>query len=125
MDVYLLNTLLPLIAGWVLDKLLGDPAWLPHPVVGFGKLISWFERRWNRGKQRKTKGAVADCPVIAGTIFCGEGPAQGRFASGRRGGGFAFGVGVFCWCGESWFLPWVCFIAWRERRWQTKCGWCL
>ena len=55
MDVYLLNTLLPLIAGWVLDKLLGDPAWLPHPVVGFGKLISWFERRWNRGKQRKKR----------------------------------------------------------------------
>ena len=38
---------LMLIAGWALDHLLGDPAWLPHPVVGFGKLIAWGERWLN------------------------------------------------------------------------------
>ena len=31
----------PLLAGWLLDKLLGDPQYLPHPVVGFGKMISF------------------------------------------------------------------------------------
>ena len=30
-----------LLIGWVLDLLLGDPQRLPHPVVGFGKMISW------------------------------------------------------------------------------------
>ncbi|MBR0173660.1 MAG: cobalamin biosynthesis protein CobD [Lachnospiraceae bacterium] len=32
-------------AGFVLDLLLGDPPFLPHPVVLMGKYISWFERR--------------------------------------------------------------------------------
>lgn len=39
MDIYVL--ILPLLVGWILDKLLGDPVGLPHPVVGFGKLISF------------------------------------------------------------------------------------
>ena len=45
MDIYVL--ILPLLIGWILDKLLGDPVGLPHPVVGFGKLISFCEKRWN------------------------------------------------------------------------------
>lgn len=38
-------------AGWiiwaavVLDLLIGDPRWLPHPVIGMGKLIGAVERR--------------------------------------------------------------------------------
>lgn len=31
-------------AGFFLDLLLGDPHWLPHPVVFIGKLISFFEK---------------------------------------------------------------------------------
>jgi len=34
-----------MLIGFALDLLFGDPAWLPHPVVGMGKLISWYERR--------------------------------------------------------------------------------
>lgn len=49
--------LIPLAGGFLLDKILGDPLWLPHPVVGFGKLISWCERRGNQGTQRKRNGA--------------------------------------------------------------------
>lgn len=54
MDVYVL--ILPLLAGWLLDKCLGDPVWLPHPVVGFGKMISFCERRLNKGNYRVWKG---------------------------------------------------------------------
>lgn len=32
------------LAGFALDLVFGDPAWLPHPVVIMGKYISWFER---------------------------------------------------------------------------------
>ena len=32
-----------LVAGFLLDVLLGDPRWLPHPVVAIGKAISIFE----------------------------------------------------------------------------------
>ena len=53
MDIFVL--ILPLLAGWLLDKLIGDPSWLPHPIVGFGKLISFCEKRWNKGKHRVKK----------------------------------------------------------------------
>lgn len=36
---------LALLAGCALDLLLGDPAWLYHPVCVIGKYISWCEKR--------------------------------------------------------------------------------
>ena len=42
-----------LLIGWFLDLLIGDPAWLPHPVVGFGKMIAFGEHRLNKGTHRK------------------------------------------------------------------------
>ena len=57
--------ILPLLIGWVLDLLLGDPAWLPHPVVWFGKAISACEHKLNRGNHRKAKGAVVAIILIA------------------------------------------------------------
>lgn len=54
----------PLLAGWLLDKLLGDPQYLPHPVVGFGKMISFTEHRLNKGTHRKAKGAVVALTLI-------------------------------------------------------------
>ena len=56
--------LLPLLLGWLLDFVLGDPAWLPHPVVGFGKMISWGERCLNQGTHRMAKGAVMAVALI-------------------------------------------------------------
>lgn len=31
--------------AFLLDAVMGDPRWLPHPVVWFGKLISFLEKR--------------------------------------------------------------------------------
>ena len=50
--------LIALLIGWSLDLILGDPAWLPHPVVGFGKMIAFGEHHLNKGGRRKLKGAV-------------------------------------------------------------------
>ena len=50
--------LIALLIGWLLDLILGDPAWLPHPVVGFGKMIAWGERHLNKGRHRKLKGTL-------------------------------------------------------------------
>lgn len=47
-----------LLVGWLLDLLIGDPSWLPHPVVLFGKMIAWGEHRLNKGCHRKLKGGV-------------------------------------------------------------------
>ena len=61
--------LLPLLMGWVLDLLLGDPQWMPHPVVGFGKLIAWGEKRFNQGKRRKLKGALLTIFLVSSVFF--------------------------------------------------------
>lgn len=60
--------LFALIGGWLLDLLIGDPAWLPHPVVGFGKLIAAGESRWNKGRNRRLKGAVLAISLIVGSF---------------------------------------------------------
>ena len=52
-----MSRIFTLLAGWLMDLLIGDPAWLPHPVVGFGKLIAAGEKRWNKGDNRRRKGA--------------------------------------------------------------------
>lgn len=54
----------PLLAGWILDLLLGDPQWLPHPVVWFGKAISACEHKLNHGHHRKVKGAFVAILLI-------------------------------------------------------------
>ncbi len=56
--------LLPLLVGWLLDLVLGDPSWLPHPVVAFGKMIAFFEHRLNKGKYRLFKGALMSVGLI-------------------------------------------------------------
>ena len=61
--------LLPLLAGWLLDLVLGDPSWLPHPVVGFGKLIAFCEHRLNKGRHRKLKGAFVAVSLIVGVFI--------------------------------------------------------
>ena len=47
-----------LLGGWVLDLLLADPSWLPHPSVAFGRWIAWGEHLLNRGRCRRLKGWV-------------------------------------------------------------------
>ncbi len=62
--------LLPLLIGWVFDLLLGDPQWMPHPVVGFGKLIAWGEKRLNHGRHRKLKGVMLTLFLVSSVLFC-------------------------------------------------------
>lgn len=49
--------LVPLLTGWLLDKMLGDPHFLPHPIVWFGKSIAWAEKKFNKNKHKVLKGA--------------------------------------------------------------------
>jgi len=49
------------LAAWLalfLDKLLGDPLWLPHPVKGFGFAIAKLDQFFNKGRYRKAKGIL-------------------------------------------------------------------
>ena len=60
-----------LFAGWLLDLICGDPRWLPHPVVGFGKIIAFGEHRLNKGMHRKVKGALMATALIVMVFLVG------------------------------------------------------
>ena len=60
-----MKALLILFVGWMADLFVGDPAWLPHPIVWFGKIIAALERWLNRGRFRMFKGAVMALVLIA------------------------------------------------------------
>lgn len=68
MDVYV--AILPLLIGWGLDLCLGDPMWLSHPVIWFGKMISFCEKRWNKGRCRRWKGGLCAVSLI-GLVYVG------------------------------------------------------
>ena len=59
---------IPLMFGWLLDRWLGDPEKWPHPVVWFGRVIGALERRFNKGENRKTKGALTAVGCIVGVF---------------------------------------------------------
>lgn len=64
-----MSRIFTLLAGWLMDLLIGDPAWLPHPVVGFGKLIAAGEKRWNKGDNRRRKGAWMAIGLVVGIFL--------------------------------------------------------
>ncbi|MCK5835954.1 MAG: cobalamin biosynthesis protein CobD [Desulfobacula sp.] len=54
-----------IFSAFVLDFILGDPGWLPHPIVGMGNAISFFE-----GKFRKPfKKNQANRMIFSGLVF--------------------------------------------------------
>ena len=59
-----MTKVISLLIGWLLDLWLGDPAWLPHPVVGFGKMIANGEKQLNKGSHRMLKGALLAVGLI-------------------------------------------------------------
>lgn len=69
METYII-IIIPLLAGYLLDLIFGDPEGLPHPVRFFGSLISFAEKQLNKGKFRFVKGMLMVLVLCAGTFFC-------------------------------------------------------
>ena len=62
------------LLSFVLDLLLGDPGWMPHPVVYMGKVISWAERALRRRfpdtpESLRRSGRILACCLPVGTIL--------------------------------------------------------
>lgn len=64
----ILVSIAPLMIGWILDLIFGDPARLPHPIVWFGKAIALLEGSCNKGSHRKVKGALTSIFLISGVF---------------------------------------------------------
>lgn len=60
--------ILPLLIGYLLDLLLGDPEWLPHPIRLFGNLIYKGEKILNKGNSRFWNGALLTI-VLCTAVF--------------------------------------------------------
>lgn len=60
-----------ILAAVLLDLLLGDPRWLPHPVIYIGKLISALEKVLRRFVRNERLGGVLLLFIIAGTTYFG------------------------------------------------------
>ena len=49
MKEFLILQTAAIAAGFIIDFFVGDPHFIPHPVAGIGKLISFFDRHLRRG----------------------------------------------------------------------------
>lgn len=65
MDFSALEIIYPLLGGFLLDLLLGDPRWLPHPVRWMGNAITLGEKILNQGKHRFFKGCLLSITLVA------------------------------------------------------------
>ena len=74
-----------LIAGYVLDLLLGDPEWLYHPVRLIGKYISFAEKRLRkRGGNLRRSALILTGSTILLTMAAAAGgtrPAVHRYGA--------------------------------------------
>lgn len=59
------------VCGFGLDLLLGDPAWMPHPVVCMGKLITLFEAVLRKAFPKTPKGEFWGGVVLAAALPLG------------------------------------------------------
>lgn len=86
------GSVMALMAGWLADLALGDPRWLPHPVVAFGRAIAVGERWLNRGTLRRQKGALMAVTLVVAVFFATWGLRRllelspGGITSGHTGG---------------------------------------
>ncbi|MEK4103635.1 adenosylcobinamide-phosphate synthase CbiB [Paenibacillus sp. FSL R10-2791] len=61
---------LVLLAAYVIDRIVGDPRYLPHPVIGMGKAITALERAirrlWSRPQSLRRAGVLLPLCVAGG-----------------------------------------------------------
>jgi len=61
-----------IISAYLLDLIMGDPRWLPHPVKGMGKLVTFLEKKLRNGQKKyilRIKGIILSVIVIGGSSF--------------------------------------------------------
>ena len=101
-------TLLAILAGFVIDCILGDPAGLPHPVCLFGRYIAFFEKVLRRRFPQTDRGAfAAGCAMTAIVVLLS--------------GAVPFGILYLCRLVNVWLYFGVCCV----MCWQIFAARCL
>ncbi|AZB42676.1 cobalamin biosynthesis protein CobD [Bacillus sp. FJAT-42376] len=65
----MLNHLAALTIAVLLDRILGDPPSMPHPVRWFGRAISFLEKRMNKGSCKKMKGVLMVLVLLVAVLI--------------------------------------------------------
>jgi adenosylcobinamide-phosphate synthase len=90
-----------MISAVILDLLIGDPRWLPHPVIYMGRLITVLEKALHRLVQNEMLGGVLLLAMTIG-ITCGVAVA---FLKG------AYAVSPYMGFTVAVLLSWTCLAA--------------
>lgn len=63
------------ILGFILDLIVGDPYWLPHPIRLIGSMIGALEKKWNTEEPKQALGRgkllVLTCLLATGLVVSG------------------------------------------------------
>ena len=91
-----------LLLGWLADFVFGDPVKLPHPIVWFGRMIAFGEKRMNHSAHRKLKGALMAFFLIV-AVFVATWFAQKQLSivNGKLSMVFDAIIVFYCWAGTT------------------------
>ena len=90
------------LGGFVLDCLLGDPAWLPHPVVYMGKAISKLEKFLRPRLPKTPQGELLGGAIVAFCLPVGTFLLTGLVCWGAARLHPLLGLAVqMFWCGQA------------------------
>ncbi len=99
MRIYFESIGITCLLGVLLDLILGDPMWLPHPVQAIGFLISMLDKKLNRKNDsneiRFRNGVITAALVVAVTILLTSGTLWITFVINRYLGIAA--MTIMCW----------------------------
>ncbi len=69
--------MLEIAVAYIIDLLWGDPPWIPHPIVGMGKSISYLEKILYPAKEKPRilifRGGILVLAVLLGVYFVSRG----------------------------------------------------
>ena len=90
------------LGGFLLDALLGDPAWLPHPVVLMGRCISALEKHLRTALPKTPRGELVGGAAVAAVLPLGTLAVTGLACWGAARLHPALGLALqMLWCGQA------------------------
>ncbi|MGC8487354.1 MAG: adenosylcobinamide-phosphate synthase CbiB [Clostridia bacterium] len=82
-------------AALLLDRVIGDPLFPPHPVILMGRYITWFDRRFNRPQNPRWNRAAGVVLVVSGLVVFAGVPFMGLYELYRLAAPAAVIVGIW------------------------------
>lgn len=64
-----ITVIIPLLLGYILDLILGDPRWLPHPIRLYGNCITFGEKKLNNKSFLFIKGMLLTLVLVTGSVL--------------------------------------------------------